>query len=43
MTEYYEKVRDDTEQDVGVAIIMKLAKEVTYTNTLGVNNLIVKL
>ena len=43
LTEYYKMVREDIEQGVGTAIIMKKAKDVQYTNTLGTNNLIVRL
>ena len=43
LTEYYRKVRYDVERDVGIAIIMKKSKDVQYTNTLGTNNLIVRI
>ena len=43
MTEYYKMVRNDIEQSAGMAIIMNKSKEVQYTNTLGTNNLIVRL
>ena len=43
MTEYYKELTESKEQDIGLAIIMKKSREVTYTNTLGVNNLIVRL
>ncbi len=43
LTEYYMKVREDIEQGVGMSIIMKKSKDVQYTNTLGTNNLIVRI
>ena len=43
MTEYYKMVRDDIEQGAGMSIIMKQSKDVQYTNTLGTNNLIVRI
>ena len=43
MTEYYKMVRTDIEQSAGMAIIMNQSKDVQYTNTLGTNNLIVRL
>ena len=43
LTEYYQMVRESRENDAGIAIIMKMAKSVTYTNALGTNNLIVSL
>ena len=43
MTEYYKMVRDDIEHGAGMSIIMKQSKDVQYTNTLGTNNLIVRI
>ncbi len=43
LTEYYKIVRDDIEHCAGMAIIMNKSKDVQYTNTLGTNNLIVRL
>ena len=43
LTEYYQIVHEDIEQGVGMSIIMKLSKDVQYTNTLGTNNLIVRI
>ena len=43
MTEYYKTLAEDREQNAGLAIIMKMSKSVQYTNTLGVNNLIVRI
>ena len=43
LTEYYKMVRDDIEKGAGMSIIMKQSKDVQYTNTLGTNNLIVRL
>ena len=43
ITEYYQRVREDHEKGVGLSIIMKKSKSVQYTNTLGANNLIVRI
>ena len=43
ITEYYQMVREDHEKGVGMSIIMKKSKSVQYTNTLGANNLIVRI
>ncbi len=45
VTEYYEMIRADqkAEDELSLSIIMKMAKEVRYTETFGANNLIVRL
>lgn len=43
MTEYYQALADSRENDAGLSIIMKMSKDVQYTNALGTNNLIVRV
>ena len=43
LTEYYKALTESRERDAGLSIIMKLSKDVQYTNTLGTNNLIVRI
>lgn len=43
--DYYQMIKDtrDTEQDISLSIIFKMAKDVKYTATFGANNLIVRI
>ena len=43
LTEYYQIVHKNRENNAGIAIVMKMSKSVTYTNALGTNNLIVRI
>lgn len=43
LTEYYKALTESYERDAGLSIIMKMSKDVQYTNTLGTNNLIVSV
>lgn len=43
LTEYYKALTESRERNAGLSIIMKLSKDVQYTNTLGMNNLIVRV
>ena len=43
LTEYYKALTESMEREAGLSIIMKLSKDVQYTNTLGTNNLIVRI
>ena len=43
LTEYYHALTESRERDAGLSIIMKLSRDVQYTNTLGTNNLIVRI
>ncbi len=42
LTEYYKALNESRQRDAGLSIIMKMSKDVQYTNTLGANNLIVR-
>lgn len=45
LTEYYRHIQENTESDkeLSLSIIMKMAKDVKYTATFGANNLIVRI
>ena len=43
LKEYYKALTESHERDAGLSIIMKMSKDVQYTNTLGTNNLIVRV
>ena len=43
LTEYYHALTESRKNDAGLSIIMKLSRDVQYTNTLGTNNLIVRI
>ena len=43
LTEYYKALTESREHEAGLSIIMEMSKDVQYTNTLGTNNLIVRI
>ena len=45
LNDYYQLIKDsnDKENEISLAIIFKMAKQVKYTSTFGANNLIIRV